>query len=138
VDGVNGWVGADYVKGVGTEYGLRPYSAGGGLLRGQVGRDAGLFLLFLAQRTTREFTDWLDGLGTALSPFLGSPTMILGDFNARSIAWDNGVNERGDPLLDWMSGFDFTLLNRDRAPTTFHPRGVSSVDTSWANRGAIG
>jgi len=47
------------------------------------------------------------------------------------------VNERGDPLLDWMSGLDFTLLNRDRTPTTFHPRGVSSVDTSWANRGAL-
>jgi len=92
---------------------------------------------FSPNRTTREFTDWLDGLGVALSPFLGSPAMILGDFNARSIAWDNGVNERGDPLLDWMSGFDFTLLNRGRAPTTFHPRGVSSVDTSWANGRAL-
>jgi len=54
---------------------------------------------FSPNRTTREFVDWLDGLGTALSPFLGSPILVLGDFNVRSIAWDNGVNERGDLFL---------------------------------------
>jgi len=84
------------------------------------------------------FIQWLNCLGMALAPFLDSPMFVLGDFNARSLVWDSGgFNERGDILADWMAGLGLFLLNCGWTPTTFHPRGVSVVDTSWANSLAL-
>jgi len=91
---------------------------------------------FSPNRRLREFVTWLDTMGAVLAPLVGSPMLILGDFNARSLAWDVACNDRGDPLSDWMAGLGFVLLNRGSTPTTFHPRGISVVDTSWANHGA--
>jgi len=62
--------------------------------------------------------------------------LVLGDFNARALAWDTKTNARGEPLLECLAGLGFTLLNEGRAHTTFHPRGTSAVDTSWANERA--
>jgi len=60
-----------------------------------------------------EFANWLDRLGTVLTPYLGSPVILLGDFNARSRAWDLGTpNDRGGILIDWTAGLNFCLLNR--------------------------
>jgi len=83
------------------------------------------------------FSDWLNNLGQVLSPYLNSPVLVLGDFNARSRVWDLGTpNEKGDILMEWMVGLDFVLLNRGWMPTTFHARRESVVDTSWANPAA--
>jgi len=35
-----------------------------------------------------------------------------------------------------MAGLGFLLPNEGRVHTTFHPRGTSAVDTSWANKRA--
>jgi len=42
---------------------------------------------FSPNRATDEFIDWLDGLGAALSPYLGSPVLVLGDFIARALGY---------------------------------------------------
>jgi len=82
---------------------------------------------------------WLDALGVVLGPCRGSPILVMGDFNAISPVWDPGIpNDRGEPLLDWAAGLGLTLLNRGRSLTTFHPRGESAVDTSWASPGVLG
>jgi len=44
------------------------------------------FCYFSPNRATDEFTEWLDGLGATLAPYLGSPVLVLGDFNARALA----------------------------------------------------
>ena len=58
---------------------------------------------------------------------------MLGDFNARSPAWDRGEStRRGRILARWAAGLDLILLNEGFVPTCVHPRGVSGVDVSWA------
>jgi len=40
-------------------------------------------------------------------------------------------------MLEWAGSFGLILLNRGGgAPTTFHPRGTSVPDTSWASPAA--
>ncbi|KYN35120.1 hypothetical protein ALC56_10546 [Trachymyrmex septentrionalis] len=56
---------------------------------------------------------------------------VLGDFNARSPAWDRGEsNHRGRTLARWAAGLDLILFNEGFVPTCVHPRGVSCVDLS--------
>jgi len=86
---------------------------------------------------TDVFVAWLDSLNMVLFPYLDQPMLILGDFNARSLIWDNMVNDRGDPLSEAMAGLGFSVLNEGGVSTTFHPRGTSAVDTSWANGRAL-
>ena len=63
---------------------------------------------------------------------------VLGDFNARSPAWDRGEsNHRGRTLARWAAGLDLILLNEGFVPTCVHPRGVSCVDLSWASASAV-
>jgi len=84
------------------------------------------------------FRNLLTNLNSVLTKLKGKPSMILGDFNARSRAWDGGgSNARGDILLEWMVIRHFSLLNIGRPETCVRFQGSSAVDTSWASRGAL-
>lgn len=66
-----------------------------------------------------------------------NPILVAGDFNARSMEWDVRRNTRGDLLADWAAAQGLLLVNRGTTPTCVHPRGMSSVDVTWANTAAI-
>jgi len=67
---------------------------------------------------------WLDELGTVLSPYLGFPLLVLGNFSARSHIWDLAT-----PMTEmtyWRSGFSLSLLNSSHTSVAnplleFHP-----------------
>ena len=84
-----------------------------------------------------EFLRDLNELGVRVREVAGRPITILGDFNARSPAWDPGQpNRRGRLLLDWMGLLDLQILNVGSEPTCVHPRGVSCVDLALVSSSA--
>jgi len=88
--------------------------------------------------TLCNFKNLLSNLDSVLIKSEGKPSLILGDFNARSRAWDEGAsNVRGGLLSDWMITHGFSLLNTKGAHTCVRFQGSSAVDTSWASRKAL-
>ena len=84
-----------------------------------------------------EFGRGLCDLGARVQSCDRRPLLVLGDFNARSPAWDRGEpNRRGRTLARWAAGLDMILLNEGFVPTCVHPRGVSCVDLSWTSASA--
>jgi len=84
-----------------------------------------------------EFLRDLNELGVRVREVPGRPIFILGDFNARSPAWDPGQpNRRGKLLLDWMGLLDLQILNVGSEPTCVHLRGVSCVDLALVSSSA--
>ncbi|XP_053999810.1 uncharacterized protein LOC128887673 [Hylaeus anthracinus] len=82
--------------------------------------------------------EWLlDGVRDALSRSLVARTLVLGDFNAKSTAWDGpATDSRGRAVLEWASSGDLRLLNRGSVSTCVRWQGESIVDLSWATPGA--
>jgi len=57
---------------------------------------AGLYVCscyFLPNRGSDEFRDWLNQINVFLSLYVDLPVMVLGDFNAISLAWDTANND---------------------------------------------
>lgn len=87
-----------------------------------------------------DFGDFLDSLAGAVRRCLfARPTIVLGDFNAKSTAWGSPrTDARGAAVLDWAAGLGLRLLNRGSANTCRRRRGGSIVDLSWASPAAAG
>lgn len=92
---------------------------------------------FSPNKPSREYDNFLSDLGFAYRKYKKEPILILGDFNARSHAWDTVQNFRGIMTQEWEAEIGFILLNLKNAATTYHPRGSSTIDLSWANQKAF-
>lgn len=76
----------------------------------------------------------LDRLSADLQRFT-LPTLICGDFNAKSPAWGSRVSDvRGDIIvLEWATALGLAILNRGTVPTCVRPQGKSRVDITFAS-----
>ena len=74
-------------------------------------------------------------LATEIIP-TSNNSIILGDFNAHSNAWDliQPEDDRGDHLLDWIGSAELTILNDSHSSTRFSRTtgGLSSPDVTLA------
>ncbi|CAI6360351.1 unnamed protein product [Macrosiphum euphorbiae] len=81
-----------------------------------------------------DFGDLLQRLGDSIrSTQRGVPVLVTGDFNARSAAWGDWVeNRRGHELSSLVESLDLVTLNEGSTPT--FPRGAGSiVDVTFAS-----
>lgn len=84
-----------------------------------------------------EFETYLDALIDGVRACHPRPVIILGDFNARSRAWGNLMdNARGKVLQEWAASADLRLLNNGNVSTCVRWQGESVVDLSWATPAA--
>ncbi|XP_043264017.1 uncharacterized protein LOC122404159, partial [Colletes gigas] len=66
------------------------------------------------------------------------PVLVLGDFNAKSVAWGSPrTTVRGGILGDWAAGLDLRLLNRGSEHTCVLRYGGSIVDVGFATPNAV-
>ncbi|XP_043264151.1 uncharacterized protein LOC122404279 [Colletes gigas] len=66
------------------------------------------------------------------------PVLVLGDFNAKSVAWGSPrTTVRGGILGDWAAGLDLRLLNRGSEHTCVRRYGGSIVDVGFATPNAV-
>lgn len=85
-----------------------------------------------------EFERDLFDLGVRIKSCDRRPLLLLGNFNARSLAWNpGGANRKGRVLAGWTAGLDLILLNTGFVLTCMHPRDVSCVDLSWSSSSAF-
>ena len=81
-----------------------------------------------------EFMRDLKELEVRLLEATGQPVIVVGDFNARSHAWDSGhPNRRGCLLMEWIAVMNLQIINDGLIPTCIHPRGTSCVDLTLAS-----
>lgn len=75
----------------------------------------------------------LDRLGIILQR-LTLPTLVCGDFNAKSTAWGSPATDvRGEVVLEWATALGLAVLNRGTVPTCVRPQGRSRVDLTLAS-----
>ncbi|XP_043264138.1 uncharacterized protein LOC122404266 [Colletes gigas] len=66
------------------------------------------------------------------------PVLVLGDFNAKSVAWGSPrTTVRGGILGDWAAGLDLRLLNRGSEHTCVRRYGGSIVDVGFSTPNAV-
>ncbi|XP_043512253.1 uncharacterized protein LOC122529846 [Frieseomelitta varia] len=81
---------------------------------------------------------FLETLGRHLAHFPSHPTLVLGDFNAKSTLWSSPrTDARGNAVTQWAAGLDLRLLNTGHTSTCIRWQGESIVDLSWASPEAI-
>ncbi|XP_052749771.1 uncharacterized protein LOC128200421 [Galleria mellonella] len=89
---------------------------------------------FSPNRSFAEFGQYIDGLGALIGQFSTRPVMVLGDLNARSMAWgDRVTTARGKLLEDWAIAAGLVVLNHGSAATCVRFNGESIVDISLAS-----
>ncbi|XP_011169844.2 uncharacterized protein LOC105202856 [Solenopsis invicta] len=93
---------------------------------------------FSPNKPLSKFNDFLETLSSTCRKYKKEPCLIFGDFNASSYQWDLSQNSRGIALTEWAADLGLILLNIEQSPTTYHPRGFSTVDLLWANRKMFG
>ena len=84
-----------------------------------------------------EYASFLDGLAACVRCLGACPSLVLGDFNAHTTAWDSHrTNGRGRDVQDWAAALHFRLMNRGSTSTCVAWRGESIVDLTWASPAA--
>lgn len=88
---------------------------------------------FSPNKSLAEFEDFLDRLGTSVRRMMPSHAIVMGDFNAKSIAWGSpGTDVRGVAVEEWVTAAGLCLLNRGSVNTCVRQQGGSIVDLSFA------
>lgn len=87
--------------------------------------------------TIRQFNNYLDELQLVTNGYLGSPILILGDFNAHNREWGGKVTDtRGRLLKEWLDNLGLFVMNSEGVPTCVRPQGNSIVDLCIGNASA--
>lgn len=64
--------------------------------------------------------------------------IIAGDFNARSIRWNDRItNKRGKLVEAWADQLELRLINEGGTPTCSRTQGESVIDLTWSTPGLI-
>ena len=89
---------------------------------------------FSPNRTLAEFEAFLGGLGALIGQNPSRPVLVMGDLNAKSMAWGSPATDaRGEVLLEWVTVTGLTILNRGSVNTCVRRQGGSIVDISFAS-----
>nr|XP_026497527.1 uncharacterized protein LOC113401711 [Vanessa tameamea] len=87
---------------------------------------------FSPNRSLAHFEIFLGSVRAAVSRQSSKPTVVLGDFNAKSRAWGNpATNPRGRAVQVWALLSNLSLLNRGQVQTCVRQQGGSVVDLSF-------
>lgn len=84
------------------------------------------------------FEQYLAEVAACVQRCAARPVLVLGDFNAKSVAWGSPrTSVRGGILGDWAAGLDLRLLNRGSEHTCVRRYGGSIVDVGFATPNAV-
>lgn len=85
-------------------------------------------------RSIASFERFLNGLEAYMGQDGVRPTLVAGDFNAKSVVWGSShTDAKGELLLEWMAGMNLTPLNRGTVSTCERWQGESVVDITLAS-----
>lgn len=88
---------------------------------------------FSPNRSLVEFETFLDGVGALIGQTLPRPALLVGDLNAKSLAWGSPATDaRGEFLEEWVTMTGLSVLNRGSVNTCVRWNGGSIVDVSFA------
>ncbi|KAJ0169324.1 hypothetical protein K1T71_015208 [Dendrolimus kikuchii] len=81
-----------------------------------------------------DFEGWIEEVGTVVARSRPRPLLVLGDFNAKSVAWGSpSTCARGESLEEWAIEQGLVVLNRGAAHTCVRQQGGSIVDITFAS-----
>lgn len=84
-----------------------------------------------------EFEGWLEDITNCLKTRPSRPTIIAGDFNAKSELWGAKIpNSRGRATERWAAQNGLVLVNTGSTSTCVRHQGESVIDLTWASAGA--
>ena len=108
---------------------------GRGIVAARFGEIAVVGVYFSPNRTLAEFQDSLSELGDVVVDFGSLPVLVLGDFNAKNVAWGSRYTDhmRGRMLENWALAQGLVIENRGSVPTCVRWRGESVVDVTFAS-----
>ncbi|CAB3254559.1 unnamed protein product [Arctia plantaginis] len=88
---------------------------------------------FSPNRSLNDFEVFLISLETSIRRLASGHVLVLGDFNAKSIAWGSPrTDARGEAVEEWAASVGLCLLNRGSTNTCVRQQGGSIVDLSFA------
>ncbi|KAL0891774.1 hypothetical protein ABMA27_015041 [Loxostege sticticalis] len=106
---------------------------GHGYVAAMWGEIAVMGVYFSPNRQLAEFEAYLAYLAPAVARMPPGQVAVLGDLNARSMAWGDRVTKpKGRVLELWATTVGLSLLNRGNTYTCVRRRGGSIVDVSFA------
>ena len=92
---------------------------------------------FSPNRPTEEYEEFLSNITRSLRTLRRKPTIITGDFNAKSPEWGSPwADTRGDITAEWAAALDLSIVNRGTTPTFRRGESKSIIDLTWANNDA--
>lgn len=88
---------------------------------------------FSPNRSLAEFEAFLVEVGALIGQTLPRPTLLVGDLNAKSMAWGSPASDaRGEALEEWATMSGLLVLNQGSVNTCVRRNGGSIVDVSFA------
>ncbi|KLV34219.1 hypothetical protein AB894_15215 [Piscirickettsia salmonis] len=113
---------------------LESAQRGRGCVAARFGEIAVVGVYFSPNRTLVEFHNSLRELVDVVVGFRSLPVLVLGDFNAKNLAWGSRLTDvRGRMVEDWALETGLVVLNRGSVPTCVRMQGESVVDISFAS-----
>lgn len=94
--------------------------------------------VYLSPRWNRQsFEEALARIERCVRANMPAPTIVAGDFNAKSALWGStSRNVRGDILVSWAELLGLVCMNTGSESTCQRAQGESIVDTTWASPSA--
>ncbi|KAJ0178588.1 hypothetical protein K1T71_005363 [Dendrolimus kikuchii] len=89
---------------------------------------------FSPNRRLADFEGWIEEVGTVVARSRPRPVLVLGDFNAKAVAWGSpSTCARGEALEEWAIEKGLVVLNRGSVHTCVRQQGGSIVDVTFAS-----
>ncbi|XP_029675536.1 uncharacterized protein LOC115243021 [Formica exsecta] len=112
--------------------------SGDGYVAVQWGRISVIGVYISPNINLAHFEERLESIGECIGRCLPRPTIIAGDFNAKSALWGSPLNNRrGEILEDWAAALNLCILNTGIRNTCIRPQGEFIVDLTWATLAAV-
>ncbi|KAJ0175991.1 hypothetical protein K1T71_008165 [Dendrolimus kikuchii] len=107
---------------------------GQGYVAATIGEMVVLGGYFSPNRRLADFEGWIEEVGTVVARSRPRPVLVLGDFNAKSVAWGSPRTcARGEALEEWAIEKGLVVLNRGSVHTCVRQQGGSIVDVTFAS-----
>ena len=89
---------------------------------------------FSPNRCLADFESFLGGVGAIIGQHSPRPALVVGDLNAKSMAWGSPVTDvRGETLEEWAALTGLSVLNQGSVNTCVRWQGGSIVDVAFAS-----
>ncbi|KAJ0172319.1 hypothetical protein K1T71_012292 [Dendrolimus kikuchii] len=107
---------------------------GRGYVAATIGEIVVLGGYFSPNRRLADFEGWIEEVGTVVARSRPRPVLVLGDLNAKSVAWGSpSTCARGEALEEWVIEKGLVVLNRGSVHTCVRQQGGSIADVSFAS-----